>query len=263
MERATLKLRGAAQRHAAAVDTARRAVEWNGAWVPVSQLSLDVPVSGTVYGTLLNYQGALAALGGAVHEPPYQEPPKAPILYIKPANTHIACGMPIPCPHGVDALEMGAALGIVMGRPATRVPPSEALSYVHGYTIVNDVSIPHASYYRPAIREKARDGFCPIGPWVVHREAVPNPDDVGIRVYVNRELRQENTTRNLIRAVPQLIADVTEFMTLSAGDVLLVGVPEGAPLAAVGDTVRIEIDHIGALQNAIVPEQAQAMGVRA
>ena len=211
-------------------------------------------VPGTVYGVLLNYKGALAALGDAVHKPPYKAPPKAPVLYIKPANTWIAHGAPIPVPADVDALEMGAALGVVIGRTACRVPAAAALDYVEGYTVVNDVSVPHGSYYRPSIRLKCRDGFCPIGPGIIDRMRAPDPDALSVRVFVDGALRQQNTTANLIRSTARLIADVTEFMTLGAGDVLLTGVPENAPLAHAGQRVAIEIEGVGRLENPLVAE---------
>ena len=221
----------------------------------IKNLSLNAPVTGTVYGTLLNYKGALEAMRQAINENPYQKAPQAPILYIKPANTVSGYGMPIPLPADVDKLEIGAALGIVIGRTATRVGEEEAFSYISGYPIVNDVSVPHDSVYRPAIKQKARDGFCPIGPWVVVRDRIADPGSLGIRVYINGEKRQENTTANLIRSVSRLIADVTDFMTLYEGDTLLVGVPENAPLAKAGDQIRIEIDSIGSLENTIVHEE--------
>lgn len=120
--------------------------------------------------------------------------------------------------------------------------------------VVNDIGIPHDSYYRPAVKLKARDGFCPVGPWVMERDAVANPDSLCLRVYINNELRQENSTVNLVRSVSRLISEVTDFMTLNAGDVLLTGVPEGAPLAKAGDRIRIEIEHVGRLENTVVPE---------
>ena len=87
------------------------------------------------------------------------------------------------------------------------------------------------------------------------RDEVDNPDDLTIRVFINDKLQQENSTSNLIRSVSRLLADVTEFMTLSPGDVLLVGVPEEAPQAEVGDKIRIEIAGIGSLENVIVDEK--------
>lgn len=215
---------------------------------------MHAPPRGTVYGTLLNYRGALAALGEAVHKPPYKAPPKAPVLYIKPANTWIGDGAPIPVPSDAEALQMGAALGVVIGRTACRVPVDAALDYVAGYTVVNDVSVPHDSFYRPSIRLKCRDGFCPIGATLVERERVPNPDALAVRVFVDGVLRQQNTTANLIRSTARLIADITEFMTLSAGDVLLTGVPENAPLARAGQRVAIEIEGVGRLENPLVAE---------
>jgi 5-oxopent-3-ene-1,2,5-tricarboxylate decarboxylase / 2-hydroxyhepta-2,4-diene-1,7-dioate isomerase len=208
----------------------------------------------TLYGVLLNYKGALAALGEAVHKPPYKAPPKAPVLYIKPANTWIGDGAPIPVPSDVDALQMGAALGVVIGRTACRVPVEAALDYVAGYTVVNDVSVSHDSYYRPSIRLKCRDGFCPISSVIVDRTRVADPDALAVRVFVDGALRQQNTTANLIRPTARLIADITEFMTLSAGDVLLTGVPENAPLARAGQRVAIEIEGVGRLENPLVAE---------
>jgi 5-oxopent-3-ene-1,2,5-tricarboxylate decarboxylase / 2-hydroxyhepta-2,4-diene-1,7-dioate isomerase len=236
------------------VDPATGAVRMGGRASSLGAVDWDVPTRGTVYGTLLNFRGALAVLAAAMHGPPYQEPPHAPVLYIKPANTWTACGAQIALPAAVDAVEIGAALGIVIGTTACRVPESHALACVAGYTIVNDVCEPHASVYRPAIRQRCRDGFCAIGPWVIARDEIDSPDALGVRVLVNGKPVVENTTENLVRPVARLIADVTEFMTLAAGDVLLAGVPENAPRARVGDRLRIEIDGIGALQNTLVAE---------
>lgn len=209
---------------------------------------------GTIYGTLLNYQGQFDLIKDEMTKPPYKEEPKAPILYIKPANTITRCGLSIPLPDGVVELEIGAALGIVIGKTATRVTPESAMDYIEGYIIVNDVTIPHESFFRPAIKQKAQDGFCPIGS-VVRRDEIEDAGQLDIRVFINGELKQENNTRNLIRPIPLLLADVTEFMTLNKGDILLVGVPENAPLGKEGDHVRIEILGLGALENQIVAER--------
>ncbi|HWO97923.1 MAG TPA: fumarylacetoacetate hydrolase family protein [Bacillus sp. (in: firmicutes)] len=261
MSKAKVKFRGMPRTDEVEVNVTESTVKLNSKCYGIEKLAWDAPVSGTIYGVLLNYKGALAALGKAVNEAPYKEGPKAPILYIKPANTVIGYGMPIPIPADVPELEIGAALGIVIGRTATRVSEGEALEYIAGYTVVNDVSIPHESVYRPAISQKARDGFCPVGPWIIERDAVvASPDSIRVRVYINGEIRQENTTANLIRSVSQLIADITDFMTLNPGDTLLVGVPEGAPLAKAGDHVRIEIEGVGSLENTIVHENEWVMG---
>ncbi|MEK4201658.1 fumarylacetoacetate hydrolase family protein [Cytobacillus sp. FSL K6-0265] len=219
---------------------------------PMEQLDVLPPVSGTIYGTLLNYKGELEALGSAIYESPYQQPPKAPILYIKPVNTINNHQATIPLPQEEDSLQIGAALAVVIGKKASKVSKKEVRDYILGYTVANDVSIPHSSVYRPAIKEKARDGFCPIGPWIVENEEIPNPDDLDITVHINGELKQQQTTRNLIRSVDELIAEVTSFMTLYEGDTLLIGVPENPPLARNGDVVKITIAGIGSLENQVV-----------
>ncbi|UOQ92070.1 fumarylacetoacetate hydrolase family protein [Halobacillus shinanisalinarum] len=216
----------------------------------------NAPVSGTIYGTLLNYKGALKKMGEALHNDPYKAPPKAPIMYIKPQNTVIGHQASIPLPDDMEELEVGACLGIVMGKKAARVKAEQAFDYIEGYTVVNDISVPHESVFRPAVKHKARDGFCPIGPWIIEKNAVPNPDQLGIQVYINGEWKQSNNTENLVRSVSRLLADVTEFMTLEKGDTLLVGVPEDPPLAKDGDHIRIEIDQVGVLENVVSKNKA-------
>lgn len=221
----------------------------------LSQIPIDVPIIGTVYGTLLNFKGELEVMKEQMNQSPYNSPPQGPILYIKPKNTYTSFAQPIPLPQNTEQLSVGAALGIVIGKTATRIKKEEAWNYIEGFTIVNDISIPHESYYRPAIRFKACDGFCPIGPWIITASSVKNPNDLRIRVLINQKIVQENTTANLVRPIEKLLADVTDFMTLQAGDILLAGIPEQAPLAKEGDHIRIEIDQIGYLENKIVLEE--------
>jgi len=252
---AKIKVLGTRELVSVDVNTRTNSVMKGGIVVSANEIQLDIPITGTVFGTLLNYKGALEKLGNAVYEEPYSLPPISPVLYIKPMNTFNRHGADIPMPIGISKLEMGAALGIVIGKKAVSVDEENALTYVKGFTIVNDISVPHESVYRPAVQHNARDGFCPIGPWIIDRDEVDNPDDLNIRVFINDKLQQENSTSNLIRSVSRLLADVTEFMTLSPGDVLLVGVPEDAPQAELGDKVRIEIAGIGSLENIIVEER--------
>src|SRR5207248_316195 len=152
---------------------------------PRPAVSMDVPpygLSGTLYGALLNHQSALQALGEAINHPPYQRAPQAPVLYLKPRNTLAACGEPVTVPPGVAELEIGATLGLVIGRSACRLSEERALEHLAGYLIVNDVSIPHQPYYRPSIRFKARDGFCPLGPRVVPRAREPLRGQRGMKL---------------------------------------------------------------------------------
>ena len=125
---------------------------------------------------------------------------------------------------------------------------------------VNDISEPHATFDRPATRQRCRDGFCAIGPWIVPRLSVPSPDNLTLRVTINGVPRAESTTANMIRSVAKLIADVSEFVTLSAGDILHTGIPEDTPSMVAGDRVRIEVDGIGALENRVVAERELMTG---
>jgi len=213
-------------------------------------------LSGMVYGALLNHRSALAALGAAASRPPYKAPPVAPVLYIKPRNTLAVSGDVVWIPAGTLELEVGACLGMVIGRTACRVSEAQALDHVAGYLIVADVSVPHESFHRPSIRYKARDGYCPLGPAVIERAAVANPDALTIRTYVDGALVQTASTSDAIRCAAKLLADVTEFMTLSPGDVLALGAAAPAPRVRSGQNVSIEIDGLGRLGNSYLTAAA-------
>jgi 5-oxopent-3-ene-1,2,5-tricarboxylate decarboxylase / 2-hydroxyhepta-2,4-diene-1,7-dioate isomerase len=209
-------------------------------------------LTGAVYGTLLNHRSALTQLGGKAALPPYNAPPRAPVLYIKPRNTLAASGNAVEIPAGMSELEAGPCLGLVIGRSACRVPEKGALHHVAGYVIVNDVSVPHDTFYRPSIRFRARDGFCPLGPAVVPRDAVADPDALTLRTYVDGMLVQTASTADLVRSAATLLADVTEFMTLMPGDVLALGVAWPAPRVRAGQRVDIAADELGTLSNEFV-----------
>ncbi len=213
-------------------------------------------LSGIVYGVLLNHALAIAAMDGAAHQPPYNAPAVAPVLYVKPRNTLAGHGDAIVVPQDAPELEIGACLGIVIGRTACRVREDEALDHVAGYTIVGDISVPHAVFYRPSIRFKARDGFCPIGPGVVPRSEIADPDALAVRVHVDGALVHETTTGGRRRPVARLLAEVSAFMTLSPGDVLLLGASDGAPRVRAGQRAHIEIEGLGQLDNHFIAEGA-------
>lgn len=207
-------------------------------------------LSGTVYGVLLNHAPALAALGEAVNAAPYKAPPQAPVLYVKPRNTLAGPGAAVEVPPGVAALQIGANLGVVIGHTACRVPEADALSHVAGCVIVNDLSVPHESFYRPSVRLKALDGSCVIGP-VVPRSQVRDPGALGVRVFIDGERVHSTDTGQRIRALAKLLADITDFMTLSPGDILLLGTAANAPIARAGQRVAIEIDGLGRLEHSL------------
>jgi 5-oxopent-3-ene-1,2,5-tricarboxylate decarboxylase / 2-hydroxyhepta-2,4-diene-1,7-dioate isomerase len=212
------------------------------------------PVYGTVYGTLLNDRHALQALGDAVHAPPYKAPPKAPILYLKPRNTLAGHGAQVVVP-GDEGVQVGASLGIVIGRPATRIAAADAFDFIAGYTLVADLCVPHASVYRPSVRFRARDGFCVVGPAVVARRHVADPDHLAIKVQIEGQPVFTASTSSSVRHVAQLIEDVTDFMTLAAGDVLTLGVPHGAPVARAGQRATLTIGDWAPLQIAFIGDR--------
>lgn len=212
------------------------------------------PVAGAVYGTLLNDRAALEALGEAVNAAPYKAPPRAPILYLKPRNTLAGHGARVSVP-GAEGVQVGASLGIVIGRTAARVNAHKAFDYIAGYTLVADLSVPHESVYRPSVRFRARDGFCVIGPTVQARKHVADPDRLAIHVDIEGQPGFSANTSTCVRGVAQLLADVTDFMTLSAGDVLTLGVPHGAPIAHEGARATISIADWPALAIEFVAPQ--------
>lgn len=209
-------------------------------------------LSGRVYGALLNHRTAVEVMAGAAAKPPYNGLPKAPVLFIKPRNTLALSGAPIEVPPGEEELEVAAMLGLVIGSTACRVSEARAHAYIAGYVIVNDVSVPHRDYYRPSVRYKARDGFCPLGPKVAAAEALHDPDQLTIRTYIDGTMMQMTRTRELVRPTARLLADVTEFMTLAPGDILAVGAAAPSPRARAAQTVAIEIDGIGRIENPLV-----------
>lgn len=222
----------------------------------MARTTLDQTATATLLGVALNYHGLLEGRLEEFQQAPYQKPPAKPVLFIKTPNTRNSHDQPVVFPLGVERLQPGPALGVVIGKTASRVSAAEAMDHIAGYCIVNEFSLPEESYYRPAVRAKCRDGFCPIGPELVETAWIADVDALGIRLFVNGELRQHNNTANWVRKLPQLLAEITEFMTLQAGDVLITGTPEGRVDVQPGDLVEVEIDGLGRLRNNIVAEEA-------
>lgn len=210
--------------------------------------------NGTLLGVALNYQGLLDQHLAAFQQAPYQKPPTQPVLFIKTPNTRNRHGGVVPHPRG-ERLQPGPALGVVIGQRASRVSLDHAMAHVAGYVVVNEFSLPEDSYYRPAVKAKCRDGFCAIGPELVPRDQVANPNQLSLKLFVNGELRQQNTTAHWVRDIPQLIAQISEFMTLYPGDVLITGTPEGRVDVQPGDRVEVEIAGVGRLANTVQAEE--------
>lgn len=200
-------------------------------------------VCGTVFGVILNDTVSVQKIG-SLEEAPYKGAPKAPVLYLKPANTRVGCGSAVSLPAGANSVEVAATIGLVMGRAAGRLSPADALDSVAGVVLAADLSLPHTSYYRPAIREKCFDGSLPIS------SVKPLADlaSLTLTTEIDGQVVDTRSLNDLIRSPAKLLADVTEWMTLSQGDVLLVGVRYMAPQAKAGSAVKISADGLGSLQ---------------
>lgn len=198
----------------------------------------------TVYGTLLNFKAELAAMQPQMNQPPYKAPPQAPVLYIKPANTWSANGASIAVPARVPEVEIGATIAMVVSNKQVR------------YVLMNDLSIPHSSFFRPPVKFKCLDGFLGIGSETIEAD---KPQDFKLEVRVNGQLVQSLDLSQLVRPAAQLLMDVSEFMALRDGDVLMLGcdcLPNGKrPVAEVGDVIAIHSPShpaLGTLSNTLV-----------
>ena len=220
----------------------------------VQPAAWKAPFDGSVFGIALNYRGLLDSKLAEFHQDPYKTPPKTPVLYIKTPNTVVGHQGNIVFPAGVETIQAGPALGVVIGKRASRVSEAEALGYVGGYTAVNEVTLPELSFYRPAVKAKCRDTFCPVGPVVVDAADIADPHALEIRLLVNGAVRQQNSTANFVRRIPELISFLSQFMTFEPGDLIITGVPEGRVDLKVGDQVEVEIEGIGRLSNTVVAE---------
>ena len=211
----------------------------------------------TVLGVLLNFKGVWDRYESRMHQEPHNHPPRFPVLFIKPCNTWRNPGDPIILPSGVDEVEVGGTLGVVIGMTTSHIQEANAYSYIKGYLIANDVTIPHESILRPPIKQKCRDSFCPMSAVTLSSD-IQGGGVFNIRIFVNDELKLQESTAGLVRSIPKLIADISEYMTLKEDDVVFIGTPDGAPLARKGDKVTVEIDcldtSLGRLTNFIESE---------
>jgi 5-oxopent-3-ene-1,2,5-tricarboxylate decarboxylase/2-hydroxyhepta-2,4-diene-1,7-dioate isomerase len=185
------------------------------------------------------------------------EVPDEPVLFAKAPSAIIGPGADIIYPEGVQRLDPELELGVVIGRRGRFVREAEALEYVAGYTIVNDVTardVQRRDQERkwPWFRSKSFDTFCPLGPYLVLQDEIADPQRLELTLRVNGEIRQHSTTAKMIFSVRQLVAFISQYMTLEPGDVIATGTPEGiAPLNR-GDMLEGTIDGLGTLVNRVV-----------
>jgi 2-keto-4-pentenoate hydratase/2-oxohepta-3-ene-1,7-dioic acid hydratase in catechol pathway len=191
------------------------------------------------------------------------EPPASPLLFAKWPNALIAHGEPIILPAIAHEVDYEAELGVVIGQRTRGVAERDALDAVEGYLCVNDVSARDLQFADGQFtRGKSPDTFCPVGPRLVPREEIDDPQALSIRCSVNGTTLQDSSTANMIFSVAEIIAFVSQAITLEPGDLIATGTPAGVGvfrdpkvLLADGDEVSVEIEGLGTLTNPVQKER--------
>ncbi len=182
------------------------------------------------------------------------EVPEVPLLFLKPPSSVIGPGDSVILPPQSQQVEHEAELVVVIAKRGRWISPEEALDYLLGYTVGNDITARDLQRRDGQwTRAKGFDTFCPIGPWI---ETDFDPSDALITCYVNGEMRQMASTRDMVFSVRQLIAYVSSVMTLETGDILFTGTPAGVGPLSDGDVIETTIEGIGTLRNSTLLESA-------
>jgi 2-keto-4-pentenoate hydratase/2-oxohepta-3-ene-1,7-dioic acid hydratase in catechol pathway len=216
----------------------------DGAAHPLADVTLLAPVPrpAAIYCIGLNYAKHAAETGAT--------PPDQPIVFVKMVNAVTAPSGPVRCPAVVRRLDYEGELTLVMG----------AGNEIAGYTIADDVSARDLQGREPQwTRAKGADTLCPLGPWVTTADEVENPEALRLRTWVNGDLRQDESTSDLIFGPRAVVDFIAETCTLEPGDLILTGTPSGVGMAMNppqflqdGDVVRIEIEGLGAIEHPVV-----------
>lgn len=177
-------------------------------------------------------------------------PPEDPMLFMKPSTTVIAHQEEIKYPaHMSSRVDYEGELGVVIGKKAHMVEREQALEYVFGYTCINDVTARDLQAKDIQFtRGKGFNTFAPIGPFI---ETEVDPADLPIKTFLNGEVKQNSSTKNLIFSVPELVSFISKVMTLLPGDIIATGTPSGISPMSPGDIVEVEIEGIGRLVNRV------------
>ena len=195
-----------------------------------------------VVGIGRNYAAHAAEMGNDV--------PSEPMFFLKPNTSVAGPGDPVLYPSQSREVHFEGELAVVIGRICRDVPAERAAEVVFGYTVGNDVTA--RDLQRSDVqftRAKGFDSFCPLGPWI---ETELDVSDLRVQTYLNGDLKQDGTTRDLIFDVPTLVAHVSSVMTLLPGDVILTGTPEGVGPMSVGDEVDVVVERLGTLTNKVM-----------
>jgi 2-keto-4-pentenoate hydratase/2-oxohepta-3-ene-1,7-dioic acid hydratase in catechol pathway len=210
---------------------------------PLSEVSLLAPVlpRSKVIGIGRNYAAHAAELG--------HDLPGEPLMFIKPNTSVVGPGDPIFYPQQSSEVHYEGELAVVIGRICRDVPVEKVADVIWGYTVGNDVTARDLQRNDVQFtRSKGFDSFCPLGPWI---ETELDVSDLRVQTFLNGDIQQDGTTKDMIFDVPTLVAYVSSVMTLLPGDVILTGTPEGVGPMQVGDEVEVSISGIGNLTNPV------------
>ena len=244
----------------------------NGTRLPLSAVTLDAPLPRprrNLWCVGRNYRAHAKELTGTIFKADDARIDQWPIVFTKVPECVVASGDPIRLPGRAvsEQIDYEAELAVVIGHKGTNIPASRAMDHVWGYTIVNDVTsrdvqMRHVQWDMG----KSFDTFCPMGPWIVDAAELDGRD-TRLRLWVNGELRQDARTTDLIFDIPTLIETISRGITLYPGDIVATGTPSGVGMGMqppswlkAGDTVRIEIDGIGILENPVVAQEVRPDG---
>lgn len=236
--------------HAAATGGKR----YKGLLIPLRSAKLRPPIAHPQKITCIGLNYADHAREGG------QEPPPAPIFFLKSHNTICGPGDPIKLPPNSTQVDYEAEFAVVIGKRGKRIPESEAHKYIAGYTLLHDVSARDMQFSdKQWYRGKSCDTFAPTGPWIVTPDEIPDPNNLRISLTLNGETLQDSNTSNLIFKVPFLISYLSQSVTWEVGDLISTGTPPGVGFARkppvfmkAGDTVSVTVEGIGTLTNPVV-----------
>lgn len=242
----------------AALDVAREVTQNAVDSIPLSQVKLRAPIMNPskIVAIGLNYMDHCREQK--------VDPPKAPLIFAKFPSSIIGPGEAIRWdPALTSQVDFEVELAVVMGRTARHVAETEALDYVAGYTICHDVSARDLQFGDGQwVRGKSLDTFCPLGPYLVTRDEIPDPHNLAIRCTVNETVLQKSNTFEMIFKIPYLIAYASRAFTLLPGDIITTGTPDGVGVFRSpkiflkhGDVVTLEIEGLGQLSNPCLAER--------
>jgi 2-keto-4-pentenoate hydratase/2-oxohepta-3-ene-1,7-dioic acid hydratase in catechol pathway len=224
--------------------------------IPLSEVKLQAPIPrpGKYLAISLNYPDHIAETG--------RERPEYPSFFSKQSTCVIGTGDAIQRPKVSDKLDYEGELAFVIGKRCRHVPLEKAYEIIAGYTIANDVSVRDWQFRSPTFTVgKSFDTCGPLGPWLVTKDEIPDPHNLNLKTWVDNELRQDSNTKHMMYNCYEMIAYLSQAMTLEPGDVISTGTPSGVGVKMEprgylkpGQTVTVEIEKIGRLVNPVIAE---------